>query len=139
MSKAKDAKPTHTRKISPKLSLLGLLSLLGFIGFFPNAFHVPVYFAFFFFCFFGCFGFYYEGKMSNTLVDERFVLNRSRATAFANSIALFIIVGVSLITVSLFELETHNTLNIIIAMIAFSFGLSLFLQQYLLYRFENKE
>ncbi|MPN50235.1 hypothetical protein SDC9_197861 [bioreactor metagenome] len=77
--------------------------------------------------------------MSNTLIDERFELNRSRATSIANCIALFIIVGVSLITVSLFDLETHITLSIVITTIAFSFGLSLFLQQYLLYKFENED
>lgn len=143
MSKGKNVDPTHTRTISPKLGflgLLGLLGVLGFAGFFQNAFHREIeYFPLFFFSLFGCFGFFYEGKMSNTLIDERFELNRNRATSLANCIALFIIVGVSFITVLLFNLEAHITLSIVIATIAFSFGLSFFLQQYLLYKFENKD
>ena len=50
-------KPTFTRKISPKMGLLGFLGLSGFLGFLPQFFRedgiLPVPFPLIFFCFFG--------------------------------------------------------------------------------------
>lgn len=43
------------------------------------------------FVFFGFFGFFYEGKMSNTLIDERYKENKMRAQSTANKTALSII------------------------------------------------
>lgn len=139
----KNIKRTHTRKISPKLGFLGFLGLLGFFGFahwfleFRDILTVP--FPFFFFSFFGFFGFYYEGKMSDTFIDERFQSNSYRAESIANKVALLIIISVAILTVSILRLNSYDTLSVIIATIGFSFGLSIFLQSYLLFRFENEE
>ena len=135
-------KPNYTRTISPKLGYLGVLGVLGFLGFLPQIINVngfmPVPFPFFFFGFFGFFGFYYEGKMSNTLIDERFRANAYRAEAVANKIAILIILLVSIIFVPQAK-DAQIALSVLIATIAVAFGLSVFLQQYLLYRFENEE
>lgn len=137
-------KPTHTRKINPKLGFLGFLGFFGFLGFLPemlkmtHLFTVPT--PFFFFAFFGFFGFYYEGKMSNTLIDERYETNAFRASAIACKTGLQIIIGVSVLTVSIFPVtSTYTMLSLLIATIALAFGLSTFLGEYLLYRFENEE
>ncbi|MEG2087751.1 MAG: DUF3796 domain-containing protein [Angelakisella sp.] len=138
----KNIKPTYTRKISPKLGLLGFLGFLGLIGFVPwfldftDILAVP--FPFLFFSFFGFFGFYYEGKMSETFIDERFQSNIYRAESIANKVSLAIIIGVAILTISILRLNSYDTLSVIIATIGLSFGLSIFLQSYLLFRFENE-
>lgn len=137
-------KPTFTRKISPKMGLLGFLGLSGFLGFLPQFFRedgiLPVPFPLIFFCFFGFFGFYYEGKMSGTMIDERYLANENRASAIANKVALTLIIAVALLYMSAFRINNpYVMLKLLIAVIGFAFGLSLFLQQYLLYRFENGE
>ncbi|MEG1012062.1 MAG: DUF3796 domain-containing protein [Ruthenibacterium sp.] len=139
----KHTKRTYTRKISPKLGLLGFLGFLGLIGFLPwflkvtDVFAVP--FPFFFFSFFAFFGFYYEGKMSGTFIDERFQANIYRAESIANKASLAIIIGVAIVMMSIFHLSSYDTLSVLIATIGLSFGLSGFLQSYLLFRFENEE
>lgn len=144
MFTGKKDKSTHTRKINPKLGLLGFLGFLGFSGFLPKILNlqdsitVPIFF--FFFSFFGFFSFYYEGKMSDTLIDERFESNSYRASAIANKVALILILGISIFTMSILGISnSYNMLSILIATIGFSFGVSVFLQQYLLYQFENEE
>ena len=126
----------YTRKINPKLGLLGFCGFLGFLGFFPDLFGGKA-FPFIFFAFFGFFGFYYEGKMSDTLMDERFKLNAYRAEALANKISLVMIIFSTMLILRLEKIEL--VLNFLIALIGLAFGFSLFLQQYLLYRFENEE
>lgn len=139
----KSKKQTHTRKVSPKLGILGLFGLLGFAGFLPQflnlreVFTAPLFF--FFFAFFGFFGFYYEGKMSNTFIDERFQSNIYRAESIANKVALITIIMVAILTISVLRLNSYDMLSILIATIGLAFGLSIFLQSYLLYRFENEE
>lgn len=138
-----DRERTHTRRINPKLGLLGFLGFLGFMGFLPYILDVefftitPIFF--FFFAFFGFFGFYYEGKMSDTLIDERFVANMHRATAIANKISLVLIFGVSIFSIALLNLSTFAMLSVLATVIGIAFGLSVFLSQYLLYKYENEE
>jgi len=131
-----DTERTYTRKINPKLGGLGFCGFLGFLGFFPNLTDTP--FTFFFFAFFGFFSFYYEGKMSNTLIDERFKVNTYRAEALANKISIMIIVFSTMVFVSRLE-KIESVASFLIALIGLAFGLSVFLQYYLLYRFENEE
>lgn len=131
-----DTGRTHTRKINPKLGLLGFAGFLGFLGFLPQPSSIP--FPFLFFAFFGFFSFYYEGKMSNTLIDERFQLNAYRAEAIANKIGLMLII-LGTIVFALRFAQMEAALSFLIALIGLTFGLSIFLQQYLLYRFENEE
>ena len=40
---------------------------------------------------------------------------------------------------SVLRLEAYDMLALLIAVLGLAFGLSIFLQQYLLYRFENEE
>ncbi len=78
--------------------------------------------------------------MSSTMIDERFLANENRASAIANKAALILIITVVLLSMSAFRVNNPNVmLKILIAVIGFAFGLSMFLQQYLLYRFENGE
>lgn len=128
--------PLHTRTINPKMGLLGFFGFLGFIGFLLEGIVAP--FPFFFFAFFGFFGFYYEGKMSNTLIDERFKINAYRAEAISNKISLNAIILVAIIVLARVK-EIQALLSFLIATIGLAFGLSVFLQQYLLYKFENEE
>lgn len=134
---------THTRTISPKLGILGIFGLLGFLGFLPVLLKVPEIFSapifFLFFAFFGFFGFFYEGKMSGTLIDERLQSNMYRAQYIANKLGLQLILLVSVISMSVLRLSTYTLLSLLIATIGLAFGLSIFLQSYLLYRFENEE
>lgn len=137
-------KYTYTRAINPKFGLLGLFGVMGFLGFLPQIPKqpdiIPINFPLFFFSFFGFFGFYYEGKMSNTLMDERFEKNSYRAKAIANKSAFMLILGVAMLCMSVIHIKNPQTmLNILIATLGLAFGLLLFLQQYLLYRFENEE
>ena len=122
-------KTNRTRKLNPKLGFLGFLGFSGFMG--------GVWFRF---IFFGFFGFFYEGKMSNTLMDERFKENKNRAqlmalkTSFAVIlIALcFIFVGESFISI-------EYLFNVVYILIALSIALSIFLSEYLLYRYDHDE
>lgn len=131
-----DTERTYTRQISPKLGLLGFCGFFGFLGFLPDVTGVP--FPFFFFAFFGFFGFYYEGKMSNTLIDERFKTNTYRAEAAANKISMMMIIFLTIIVALRLE-KIEMVVSFLTALIGLAFGLSIFLQQYLLYRFENEE
>jgi len=135
---------THTKKINPRLGLLGLLGFMGFLGFLPmylnvmDVFHVPTFF--FFFAFFGFFGFHYEGKMSDTLIDERFIFNKNRASSIASKIALWLVIIVTVLTMmAVNSLSVYAFSSIIIATIGFALALLAFLEPYLLYRFENGE
>ncbi|MEG2633938.1 MAG: DUF3796 domain-containing protein, partial [Oscillospiraceae bacterium] len=74
-----------------------------------------------------------------TFIDERFQSNIYRAESIANKVSLTIIIGVAIFTISILRLNSYDTLSVIIATIGLSFGLSIFLQFYLLFRFENEE
>lgn len=137
-------KKGYTRKISPRLGILGFLGFLGFIGLIPDLFEMNgvrvVPFPLLFFCFFGFFGFYYEGKMSGTMMDERYVANANRAAALANKAALTVIIGTAIAAVSIFRVSDSEVMvKVLIGVIGLAFGLSVFLQEYLLYRFEHEE
>lgn len=138
----RSSEKSYTRRISPWLGLLGLLGFLGFLGFLDFTqlgAGAAVQPCFLFFGFFGFFGFYYEGKMSATLMDERFIANRNRAAAAANRIALTGIVLAAILSVSVLRLEVKQMLDFLMASIGLFFALALFLQQYLLYRFDAEQ
>ena len=77
--------------------------------------------------------------MSGTFIDERLQANIYRASSIANKVALNIIFLISIVTISVIRLNTYDMLSVLIATLGLAFGLSVFLQQYLLYRFENEE
>lgn len=126
-----------TRKIDPRLGLLGFSGLLGFLGFWTYRFDKSI-FPFAFFMFFGFFSFFYEGKMSDTFMDERYKENKLKAHLKANSIALSIIFF-ALIVLGQGRLigNLEYTLIIFVIVVALSIALELFLSQYLLYRYDN--
>lgn len=128
-----------TRKINPKLGWLGLFGFFGFLGFYTYPMDGSI-FPFTFFLFFGFFGFFYEGKMSNTFMDERYWENQIKAQHTANKITLTIIFLAALFLGQgrlIGSLE--YTLIALVVIIALSFALDIFLSQYLLYRWDQKE
>lgn len=130
----------RTRKLNPKLGFLGILGFAGFLGLWSYPANNDV-FPFIFFSFFGFFGFFFEGKMSNTLMDERFIENRMKAQLQAYRIGLFL-AFITLLSVCsgdrLFRTNDSKLLFITIAL-SLSFALAIFLEAYLLYRYDSKE
>lgn len=97
-------------------------------------------FPFIFFSFFGFFGFFFEGKMANTLMDERYMENRTKAQLQAYRIG-FSITAITLIASTwdwLFQTNDAKLLFITITL-SFAFALVAFLAEYLLYRYDSKE
>lgn len=126
-----------TRRLNPKLGYLGFLGLLGFGGFFTYPTSGQVY-PFLFFAFFGYFGFFYEGKMSGTLKDERFRRNavRARLTAYRIALDIIIVASIVLCQGKLFGSLEHAFIALLIV-IAMSFALAVFLNEFLLYRYDH--
>ncbi|OON91460.1 MAG: hypothetical protein ATN34_03865 [Epulopiscium sp. Nele67-Bin002] len=130
---------THTPKINP---LMGLFGFFGFAGFLPLIFdaHQPSPFHLIFFVFFGFFRFYYDGKMSNILIDERYMANHLRATSIANSTAVSIIMGGVIILGKLVRyIELYTLTSLLVVVIALALALAGFLEAFLLYKFETEE
>ena len=130
-----------TRRINPKLGLLGFCGFLGFLGFWTYSVDKSV-FPFVFFTFFGFFSFFYEGKMSNTFMDERFEENRVRAELTAHRTAMSIIF-LSLLLLNLNDGALFGrleyTLIALTILISLAVALDLFLSEYLLYRYDQAD
>lgn len=138
-TKRKVAETNKTRMISPLLGLLGFFGFLGFLGFYT--YHLDKNISpFFSFVFLGFFGFFYEGKMSGILMDERYKENVSRAQLTALKVA-FVIIGVTLFLVGSGRLmgNLEYTLIAMVILISFAFALALFLSEYLLYRYDHDD
>lgn len=136
-NKRRLAESKTTRKLNPKLGLLGFAGLFGCLGFWTyGAFH-QVY-PFIFFSFFGFFGFFYEGRMSDTLMDERFVENKIRAEAAAHRVTQVIILLILLLVSrgAMFG-SLEYTLIAVLIVLSLTFALDLFLSEYLLYRYDH--
>lgn len=127
------------RKISPKLGYLGFLGFAGFAGIGTYLSQGPI-FPFVFFVFFGFFGFFYEGKMSNILADERFLKNRREAelkalrVGYRLTFLLVILVGMAGNRVS-----ADIGAVLLISGISLICGLVTFLNEYLLYRYDQMD
>ncbi len=136
-SKRQAAANNTTRKLNPKLGLLGFAGFFGFLGFWTySAFHAVSPFVFF--AFFVFFGFFYEGKMSNTLMDERYMENRIRAELTAHRVAL----SVTFLTLILLNLNLGSlefTLIAFTILISLAMALDMFLSEYLLYRYDRAD
>lgn len=125
----------RTRQLNPRLGFLGCLGLLGFAGFFTYSCN-QTYFPFCFFCFFGFFGFFFEGKMSNTLMDERYQENALRAQrdAYRAGIAaLFLIMLIA----GQGRASAELAVPMLLIGISLDLALTLFLSEYLLYRYDH--
>lgn len=125
-----------TRKINPWLGLLGFFGFFGFLGFWTYSVDKSV-FPFVFFMFFGFFSFFYEGKMSNTFMDERFEENRVRAELTAHRAAIAVIF-LTLIVLSRGALlgNLEYTLIAVVILLSLAVALDVFLGEYLLYRYD---
>lgn len=129
-------KENITRKISPWLGLLGFMGILGPICY--KLTNDPT--ALIFIAFFGFFGFYFEGKMSGTLMDERFKYNQQRAAAVAgkvNSLGMVFALIITANYVSRMGIDVAYTF--LIGSLASMWGLQILLQGFLLYHYENQE
>ena len=90
--------------------------------------------------FFGFFGFFYEGKLSNTLMDERYRENQMRARSVASQTALSIIFLATLILGQgrlIGNLE--HAFVAYVSVVSLAFALELFLSEFLLYRYDHDE
>ena len=127
------------RKINPKLGCLGVLGFLGFAGFWTYSVDGTI-FPFAFFLFPGFFGYYYEGKMSGTFMDERFCENIARAKLKAYKIT-FGVMLIALIILCQGKLFGNLEYTLIAAIITLSLALALgiFLSEYLLYRYDHDD
>lgn len=128
-----------TRKINPKLGCLGVLGFLGFAGFWTYSVDGTV-FPFAFFLFSGFFGFYYEGKMSGTFMDERFRENIARAKlkAYKITFGVMLIALIILCQGKLFG-KLEYTLIASIITLSLALALGIFLSEYLLYRYDHDD
>lgn len=128
-----------TRKINPWLGLLGFFGFFGFLGFWTYSVDKSI-FPFAFFMFFGFFSFFFEGKMSNTFMDERFEENHARAELTAHRVAIAIIF-LALIVVSRGALlgNLEYTLIAVVILLSLALALDVFLGEYLLYRYDQAD
>ena len=128
-----------TRELHPKMGFLALLGFLGFGGFWSYQVDGSV-FPFVFFLFFGFAGFFFEGKMSGTFMDERFKENAIHAqlAAFRISLSIIFIALIVLCQGKLFG-SLENSFIALIIVLSLSLGLGLFLSEYLLYRYDHDE
>lgn len=133
------ADPRYTRTVSPLLGWCGLLGFLGFGGFWTYQAQ-GVIFPFIFFVFFGFFGLFFEGKLSHTLQDEMFEVNRRRAqlTAYKAGFALLFAV-IWLVGMGMFSRNVEWCAIFMLIAISLIYALVLFLSNYLLYRYEKEE
>ena len=131
-------KTGRTRRLSPKLGFLGFCGFLGFAGFWTYG-ALGDLSGFIFFAFFGFFGFFFEGKMSNTLMDERYKENAVRAQLKALRIGFGIIFALLLFAGQARRLTAELVAPILIAGIALDVALTIFLSEYLLYRYDHDD
>ena len=128
-------KTGRTRRLSPKLGFLGFCGFLGFAGLWTYG-GLGDLSGFIFFAFFGFFGFFFEGKMSNTLMDERYKENAARAERKALRIGFGIIFFLLIFAGQAGRLTAELVAPILIAGIALAVALTIFLSEYLLYRYD---
>ncbi len=138
-TKRKETTTQVTREVNSRLGFLGFCGLFGFLGFWTYRIDKTIY-PFAFFMFFGFFRFFYEGKMSNTLMDERYKENKIKAHLQANQIALSIIF-IALIILGQGKLmgNLEYILIAFVIIVSLSIALELFLSGYLLYRYDQDE
>ncbi len=138
-NKRKEAAAQFTKAVNPKLGFLGFFGFAGFLGFWTYSIDKTI-FPFVFFMFLGYFGFFFEGKMSHTFMDERYKENRMKAQMTANKTALAIIFLAALILGQgklMGNLEYNLIALIIVVML--SVALEVFLGEYLLFRYDHDE
>lgn len=128
----------RTRRLSPKFGFLGFLGFLGFAGFWGYG-ALGDLSGFVFFAFFGFFGFFFEGKMSNTLMDERFKENAVKADLKAYRAGFIIIFLLLILMGQAGRFKAELVAPVLIIGIALAVALTMFLSEYLLYRYDHDD
>ena len=138
-AKRREKNARFTRRVDPRMGFLGFAGLFGFLGFWSYPAQ-GVVFPFAFFIFFGFFGFFYEGRLSNTLMDERYKENWTRAHFNANKTALAVIfLAVLLLGYGCLPLGLEATLILFYILVVLALALEMFLGEYLLYRYDHDQ
>lgn len=128
----------RTRRLSPKFGLLGFLGFFGLAGFWSyGALGNLTPFAFF--VFFGFFGFFFEGKMSNTLMDERFQENAAKAELKAYRVGFIAVFLLLILAGWSGQARAEIIAPALMAGIALIAALTMFLSEYLLYRYDHDD
>lgn len=126
-----------TRRLNPRWGYLGLFGFLGCLGFWSYPAFGQIS-PFCFFLFFGFFGFFYEGRLSNTLMDERYRENRTRAALAAGRVSHAVIfLAVLVVGLRKSLLSTELALIAFLIAVTLALALELFLSEYLLYRYDH--
>ena len=128
----------RTRRLSPKLGLLGFLGFFGLAGFWSYGAYSDMT-PFVFFAFFGFFGFFFEGKMSNILMDERFKENAARAELKAYRAGFIAIFLLLILSGQANRFRVEIIAPVLVAGIALIVALTMFLSEYLLYRYDHDD
>lgn len=131
-----------TRRVNSKWGLMGFFGFLGFAGFWSYSMDKAVY-PFVFFIFFGFFGFFFEGRMSNTFIDERYKENKQKADLAALKIGFgiiyMIVFAIGFLGHGRLMENLEYVLIAVIILLAFTIGLTMFLSEYLLYRYDHED
>lgn len=133
-------KRKETKKINPMLGLLGFGGLIGVAGF-PVYNRTGMTFPFLFFALFGMFGFFYEGKMSKTFMDERYMEDRMKAENKALSMG-FKAIFAGLLILSIIENRIVNKNIVLIGIeifVSLMVGFVIFTIEYLTYKYDFDE
>ncbi len=137
--KRREASAHTTRQIDPRFGLLGFFGFFGFLGFWTYSIDRTI-FPFVFFMFFGFFGFFYEAKLSNTFMDERYRENRMKAHFTANRLSLAIIfLSTLFLGQGRLMSNLEYTLIAYIIIVSLALALEMFLGEFLLYRYDHDE
>ncbi|MBO0412905.1 DUF3796 domain-containing protein [Enterococcus hulanensis] len=128
----------HTRRIHPMLGLSGFAGFLGLIGFWTYQ-EFGIIYPCFAFVFFGFFGFYFEGKLSDTLKDELYEENEKKAELKAYKIGFILLfLTIWLIGGGMLAWNLEWCAIFMLSSMSMIFGIVLFLSKYFLYRFETE-
>lgn len=128
----------RTRRLSPKFGLLGFLGFFGFAGFWSYG-ALGDLSPFVFFAFFGFFGFFFEGRMSDTLMDERFKENAVKAELKAYRVGFIAIFLLLILAGQGGRFNAALIAPVLIAGIALAVAVTMFLSEYLLYRYDHDD
>lgn len=126
----------YTRKVSPLLCILGVLGVVGPIAYYFTGETYTLGFM----LFFGFFSFFFEGKMSNQLIDERFKENSMKASSIAFKTGLVMIFLSLLISIQYLEsISLKLAYHFLVGAASLTWGITLTLQQYLVYKFDQRD
>ncbi len=117
---------THTREINP---WLGLFGFLGFLPLFTNVTGMAYGFIMFF-------SLYFEGKMSGTLKDERYIANKLKAESSAADIAF---IGIAIVLVAANQGFFITEMEQVVSALAIIYGGGQVLRKAILYILETME